>query len=635
MRWNLKTKFREMTRNPYFWLLILTTGIAIVIRSVPAWIYTAWGCDSGIYLGLANTVVETSEFFPPYYGWGGAYNEFPILYAVVAGAHWLTGLDVIVIMPKLIPIFGALTVFIFYFIVKELTENKKIAILSALFLSVSAFHVYQLSHAAPLVMGHFFMMLSFYFYIKFRQNIKYLIPLVITTLLLIMSHHFTTYIYLISLIAIVFIENLYVKEWTSTLKQDIVCILLTSFLTFGYWALVATTVYKSFMRNGLKFAGFTINPLITISMFYVMFFVCFIFIMQIRKMNIIKESKKLTVKSCMYRFALAFLVCLSLMIAFTLFKLPWMDFKFTPPAVIFSIPLLIVFSLAVAGFRQTRIIKNGLFLRGWLIGLLASFIFSIATNSSSILPERHPEYISIPVSVIAVLGIGVIFSDPEFKVLFIKLLDKRKIFTTYLSKKVSISHKKRLIATGLVIGLVITNGSFVYMAFEALGQSDERITNEDFNAIKWMYENLDVNTTVIVSDHRLERIAEGMPYNFSTTGKISDSDKAIKIWAAEELSEYFDEINGTYNNYTRITHVLIDNIMKDNVVHMGRDFPAQHMTNETWSGGYDKFSQPPFNLIHRNESEARDPITNEAYSWTEVFEVNWTYLEENRPLELS
>ena len=114
MRWNLKTKFREMTRNPYFWLLILTTGIAIVIRSVPAWVYTAWGCDSGIYIGLANTVVETAEFFPPYYGWGGSYNEFPILYAVVAGVHWLTGIDVIVLMPKLIPIFGALTVFIFY-----------------------------------------------------------------------------------------------------------------------------------------------------------------------------------------------------------------------------------------------------------------------------------------------------------------------------------------------------------------------------------------------------------------------------------------------------------------------------------------------------------------------------------------
>ena len=35
------------------------------------------------------------------------------------------------------------------------------------------------------------------------------------------------------------------------------------------------------------------------------------------------------------------------------------------------------------------------------------------------------------------------------------------------------------------------------------------------------------------------------------------------------------------------------------------------MTNETWTGGYDKFLQQPFELVYKNESEARDPITDE------------------------
>ncbi|MCK5632164.1 hypothetical protein KAH94_00270, partial [bacterium] len=63
-------------------------------------------------------------------------------------------------------------------------------------------------------------------------------------------------------------------------------------------------------------------------------------------------------------------------------------------------------------------------------------------------------------------------------------------------------------------------------------------------------------------------------------------------------------------------------------VHVGRGFIDQYMTNETWTGGYDKFLQQPFNLVYKNESEARDPITDEALSWAEVFEVNWTYLDE-------
>ena len=166
----------------------------------------------------------------------------------------------------------------------------------------------------------------------------------------------------------------------------------------------------------------------------------------------------------------------------------------------------------------------------------------------------------------------------------------------------------------------------MYPSFLEFGP-DEGIPQEDLNAINWIVENLDINTTIIASDHRLERHLEKYPYNFSTTGKISDSDKAIKIWASENISEYFDELNGTYHNYSRITHILIDHNMKYHSVHVGRGFIDQHMTNETWTGGYDKFQEQPFNLLYRNESEARDSITDEALSWAEIYEVNWTFLD--------
>jgi len=635
MRWNLQQRLREISRNPYFWLLIFVTIIAIIIRSIPGWVYTAWGCDFGIYYGITNSVVESAEFFPEYKGWGSSYNEFPILYAVVALGHWITGVDVIVIMPKLIPLFGALTVFIFYFIVKELTENKKIAILSALFLSVSAFHVYQLSHAAPLVMGHFFMMLSIYFFIKYRKNILYIAPLIISTLLLIMSHHFTTYIYMISLISIVFFENIYKKEWTPTVKFDIIYILITSGLTFTYWAFVAKTVFNRFMGTGLKIGSFSLHPIIIIALFYVAFFCSFLLIKYIRKINIIKKCKEPTVKSSLKKFSLTFIICLSLMTVFAFVNLPGHKITFNPISILYSIPLLIIFSLTVAGFRQTRIIKNGLFLRGWIIGLLISFIYSIMGITAAILPERHPEYISIPMSAIAVLGLGVIFSDPEFKILLYKLRDKRNIFTTFFSKKVAISHKKRWAAVIVIAIIVITNGLAVYPAFLTLGP-DEGITDEDFNTIQWMADNLDINTTVVASDHRLERTAEGSKYKINTSGKISDTDKALKIWASEDFDEYIDELYGTengnpHNNYTKITHVLIDNKMKYNMVHVGERYPQQFMTNETWSGGYDKFKEQPFNFVYGNYSEARDPETNESLSWAEVYEVNWTYLNEKYP----
>ena len=155
-------------------------------------------------------------------------------------------------MPKLTPIFGGLSILVFYFFVYELIKNKKIAMISALFLAVLPFHVYQTSHASPLTMGHFFMILSMYLFLKYRKNTKYTIPLLISTALLIMSHHLTTYFYLIILIFVIFIENIKNKSWTITLKKDIYYIITSTVMTFSYWAFIATTVFQDFMGSGSR-----------------------------------------------------------------------------------------------------------------------------------------------------------------------------------------------------------------------------------------------------------------------------------------------------------------------------------------------------------------------------------------------
>ena len=75
-------KFRGLLKNWVFWLLIIT-GIAIILRSIPAWTNAAWGCDFGIYLGLSTKFVESGgHWYNPYSGWGTSYNYFPVLYAI-------------------------------------------------------------------------------------------------------------------------------------------------------------------------------------------------------------------------------------------------------------------------------------------------------------------------------------------------------------------------------------------------------------------------------------------------------------------------------------------------------------------------------------------------------------------------
>ena len=405
-------------KKNYHWVLflIIITGIAIIIRSIPAWIHAAWGCDFGIYFGITKTIAETKVLFPPYTGWGSSYNEFPVLYLINAFAHWLTGLDVIIIMPKLTPIFGGLSVLVFYFIVNELTENKKIAILSSLFFAVMPFHVYQTSHASPLTLGHFFIMLSLYFFIKFRKKTIYLIPLLISTVLLIMSHHLSTYFYLITIIGIIFIENVCSKNKTSTYKKDILYSYVLTGLTFTYWALVAKTVYYNFMVSGFSFFGVRIESVFIIILFFILLTLLFTYgIKVMKRINKLIKSKKENTnsnirtnlilpfwklnpfikrkwpskKSRLKLFSLVIIIILGTLIYFSTTELFWVGFSLSFLSIFYALPLIISIAFAVAGFRFTWFIKNGLFIRGWIISIALSFLFMLIIDSKTIFPHRH------------------------------------------------------------------------------------------------------------------------------------------------------------------------------------------------------------------------------------------------------
>jgi hypothetical protein len=644
MKFIRNLKLRRFLTNWVFWLIIITIA-AIIIRSIPGWLHAAWGCDFGIYYGITKSVAQSGVLFPPYTGWGSSYNEFPVLYLINAFASWITGIDVLTIMPKLTPIFGGLAVLIFYFVAYELTTNKKIAILCTLFFAFLPFHVYQTSHASPLTMGHFFTMLSLYFYLKFRQNTKFIVPLFISTLLLIMSHHLTTYFYLLTIIGILFFENASNKEWTLTIKKDIFYILITSIFIFTYWALIAKTVFEGFMRSGLAIGGIRLESIYIILIFYILFACLFGIIIFIRKFNERLLALNSNIKSPVFkvifrvfwriypfikkkwpskksRLIIFFTVIfgtLGNMLYFSSTNMSWVGFSFTNLSILYAFPLVIAIACGVAGFRYTWFMKNGLFIRGWFLILLLSFIFMLITNNRTIFPHRHPEYLMAPLAILMAYGLGGIFSDPFYKGTLAKLINKKNVYVSYISKKIKISQKNRLAQLFVILIIVISLASTTYVAHKALDASDERITMEDISTIEWMSDNLDKNTSIIASDHRLARMAEAEGFN-------TTKDETINIWEAENLEEYIDELIGIGKNHSRITHIFVDDIMKNDVVHVHFGL-IKYMTNETWTAAYDKFKQQPFELIYQNQSISINEETFEPIHWAELYQINWTYIE--------
>jgi hypothetical protein len=563
--------------------------------------------------------VESNVLFPDYSGWGSSYNEFPVLYAITAFAHWLTGIDVLVLMSRIIPIFGGLTIAIFYFIVYELSKNQKIALLSSLFLSVLPFHVYQLSHASPLTIGHFFMMLTILMFIKFRKNTIYIIPLLISTSLLIMSHHLTTYFFLISIIFIFLLENSIKKEWTKTFKKDLLYIIITSIIIFNYWAYVAKTVYNNFMRSGLNIFGFNFDAYLLIISFYLFLVGALIFIWIKRRYHLFREHKKPTFHINTWKFSIFIFTSTSILLIFLFVRIPWTNFTFTPFALLFSFPLLVITSLGVVGFSYTHYVKNGYFFRGWIFGLMISLIFAIATNNTIILPHRHLEYIMLPLAVFAAYGIGGLFHDHNHNLLLSWLFNKRDYYITYIYKKIKISYHRRQIHVVIIFALVLTLGASVYPSHRALNQSVEEITPEDLLALKWMDLNLNKNQTIVTSDHRLERMAEA--YGFNTS-----KDETIEIWRWGEDKDYkyIPELLGIGYNYSRITHIILDDILVE-VFHRKFRLPGFQITDDV----YEKFQNRSFKLLQRFESDNIDVNSNKPIHWTEIYEVDWSYIEKH------
>jgi hypothetical protein len=382
-----------------------------------------------------------------------------------------------------------------------------------------------------------------------------------------------------------------------------------------FWFIKLTRKYNLFIENiSLKIRKFSINFVSTMKT-----------MISSTKANPKKIGKVLWFRTknqssyFILKFLLMLIVFILLMLFFLVVKIPWTNFTFTIETIVYSFPLLVTASLAVAGFGYVYRQKNGFFICGWFLAVLFSLCFALITNNNVILPDRHIEYIMAPIAVLAVYGLGGIFSDPSFKELLSNLSLKNIRFSKYYGLT-KIYKKVRFGFFIFIILLVFSLASTVYVSYSSLNVAVEEITGEDAQVVKWMSENLDKNNSVIASDHRLARLAES--YGFNTT-----KDKTVNLWEAEKLGEYIDELIGIDKNHSRITHIIIDDKMKNEVVHVYFGI-IKYMANETWTAGYDKFKQQPFELIYKNESKEIDLKTKEPFRWAELYEVNWTYIEE-------
>lgn len=580
----------------YFWLILITT-LAVVLRSIPAWTNAAWGSDFGIYYGLTKAFLSTGNLINAYNGWGASYQYFPVLYLVTGAAHMLSGLDVLYILPKIAPIFGGLTVTILYFIVYELLKRHDIALLSAAFLAVAPFHVYQTSHAAPLTMGHFFMLLSLYLFLKYLHNHRYLVPLILSTILLIMSHHLTTYFYIISLFGIVIFQS--ISTPLRDLKRQVTYVTACSLMAFVYWFTVAVPVFNVYLGNNLF--G---SPGVLVAAFYLAFFGLLLTFtrpqMQAwRRHFVLKHSPKTPSPArAGILFAGTVIGLLSTTLIFFFIPFPVSVLRMNTTTLLYSIPVIIFTGICALGFEYLRELENHRIIQGWFFAIFISFVFAFLTGDTKLFPDRHIEYLMVPMSIIAAYGLY-------------RSLNKLHVPALPSLSLSRIPHRQWLLVA-ITCFLVCTNSMAVYPAKNSIGGINETISEPALSAIQWMTTTLDKNQTLVASDLRLTKIAwaEGFNTTFEDTNET---------WTSTDWHGCLSDLEGNETR-GRITTILIDDVMQTSVVNLAL-LRNEYMTNES----YLKFASEPFERLYRNETLNAN---GEVLHWVEVYAVNWTYIEQ-------
>ncbi|PNX49163.1 MAG: hypothetical protein BV459_00665 [Thermoplasmata archaeon M11B2D] len=591
----------DFLKSWYFWLILITV-IAIAVRSIPAWMNAAWGGDFGIYYGLTSRFVENKQIFNEYDGWGGMYNYFPVLYIFSAVGHWITGVDLLWLMPKIAPVFGGLTVFIFYYIVYNLTKRRDLALLSCLFLAVIPFHVYQTSHAAPLTMGHFFMILTMYLFLKTMNEKKYLIPLLISTVFLIMSHHLTTYFFLMTIFFVVVIKSIHVN--LRSMYKDVAYVTIASALAFSYWTFIATPVFSTFMSTGLSISSYFVIVLFYVSLISLLLAIAALkkttpaWIQTLRKSFSCHPIFSRKRASLYFTAGFVFILCAEILFLFVNF--PVSGLKMRPLSIVYSIPMLLFIGFGCAGVEYLKKVQNRWFFQAWLLAILCSFIYSLVTINTTLFPDRHVEYLTVPACLFTAVGV-------------LHFLRNREGSVTSSLKKPLTYPSLQVVFALVVFGLVFSNAVAVYPVYTSLEWMDESIPNETANAIAWIKDNLDKNTTMVATDLRLSKMmwAEGINATYEQTNKTWTCDTWVGC-----VADFTDR-----ENHPLVTHVLIDDVMLYTSVNIHVQ-QSVYMTNES----YLKFSLEPFQLLYRNATVNQE---NEEVHWAEVYSVNWTFINEH------
>lgn len=538
----------------------------MLIRAVPMFIYPVWGSDSGEYYYLTSHLANSGSILRDgYEGWGEVYPYFPGFLVLAGAISVITGMGVLaslMAIPFLVMLVSLLALFL---IGRRIFRSDAGGLLAAAFLAVVMPHVYPTSHPMPGSLGDVLLMVCLLALLASAEDKRFWLVLAPLSFALIITHHLSSYLFLLAIIGGVAIRELFLaKERRDSTRVVRECAFAAVFYIamVSFWLFYAT----GFRRRVLSTAIPPLTPeAIVIAGLALVALLPFV-VLRIPKIPSLGRSapgqKEIVVRIAAIVVILAVILSISATIG-----IPATSMKIPVISIVYFLPLIAILIPVIIGSRAFDFYEEGNTAFGWFTGIAVSGLLGIATGSIALSPYRHVEYLMIPFALFFAAGL----------LLFYTFSKKSKVRATAIST--------------VCAALVLLNLPLPYPPQDIMVGFEEGMYQQEWSSLLWAGDSTPARS-VFASDHRMSSALFGMEGMYATwdTTPMTFSEGNFSQEVKSELSSARAPFTPR-----QVQYVLLTDVMRRGVA-LDPNAPANPMTDASIR----KFDIDPFVTLYDN-----------------------------------
>jgi hypothetical protein len=492
----------SVNRVTFVWL-VAAACVLVFLALEPLLSFALFGSDTGEYYVLTATLVSTGHFaaqYPVYQGWGTGYPDFPGMFALAGAVHGALGVDTLSALLYTIPVLGALSVFPVFLLFRKLFQHDLVALLGAAFAGVAMPRMYILAHPAPQALGDLFVVAALWMYVESRKDRRWYIPLALTSGALIVTHHLSSYFFLLGALgALILLELWRPGAWSHrfpTRELAFSAAFVVAMLTFWFYyapGFLTKSLGLSFLASipPPAFIGAGIAGVVVLGLL--------VYGRRSRASSLGGHAKFPNDRSVLSEFVIIGAGTVAGLGLLLVLPLPPGNQHITAGELLYFSPYYLPLILAAGTRRLLGLSRLGSFAIAWLGMLALSVIvgFAIPQIGTVLIPSRTVEFLAIPLALLLAVGLG-----------------------RWIARAQDRAGRPALVAGGCVVVLLLAvNAAIIYPPPSDFGGFQEGLTFQD--QALWLWGGIGLpNHTAVASDHRLSSMLfgfDGLAATWSST----------------------------------------------------------------------------------------------------------------------